>query len=500
MKTNIVFISFPKFVPPFSFLNLASYINEKTNYKASILDLRGIGNVEEYIVDYLKQEKPDLVGFSCFTCDYPEVMKFSKAIKENYDCPIVVGNVHASLFPEDFIFEDSPVDFAVIGEGEITLAELIDKVSNGESCVGLSGLAALDSSKKMVVGEKRPLIEDLSLLPKIDYKLISMECYFSPSNRSGRGINSRSAIVFASRGCPSVCEFCAANTVWKCNTGTVVRFRPIEDVMEEVLRLKEEYKIQTIFFGDDSFIIKKDRVLEFCKQIKDMDVFWAIQGKVDQIDEELSKALRKAGCLMVSFGVESGSDDILKRIKKGTNVEQIKKAFAICKKCGLMTLADIMCNHPGETERDIEMTIDLLKQIKPDELSQSVMTPYPGTPIYKKHVNQKPENYNLFCNIGPDMAKYFKLCKHNRPLQRVMDEYWRSVHSHRLPGSVTLWLKNFQYFKKIVFSGYFLNIFLTTIGDFFVWARYEFVSSIPWGIRFFLRHWKHKIEHTIGKK
>ncbi|MCX5793631.1 MAG: radical SAM protein [Elusimicrobia bacterium] len=494
MKTSILFIALPKKLPPFSLLALASYINQRTEHTAGILDLNGRKDAEEAIAERLKLDPPGLVGFSCFTCDYPEVMRLSKLVEKSSGCRVVVGNVHASLYPEDFIFSGSPVDFVVRGEGELTLAELLDKLAAGRSPAGLAGAAAHGPGGTMLLGEKRPLIADLGVLPRIDYGMVAMEPYLAPANRGVPGFPARTGTVYTSRGCPSNCEFCAANTVWKCNTGPSVRFRPIEDVMLEVGALKAKYGIQCVAFGDDSFLIKKSRVLAFCEAIRKLDIFWSVQGRVEHITSEVVSAMRGAGCVMIGFGVESGSDAILKRINKGITTAQIRNAFAVCRAQGCARMAYIMCNHPGETEKDVELTVRLLREIRPDGINQAVLTPYPGTAIYAKYVGKKPENFWLFSNIGPELAGYFKLCEHDLPLNRVLDSYWLAVYARRLPVSLTAVFREPRYLSRVLLSRYALPVMSVIAADTAVWLRYLAVASIPWPIRNFLRACKHRIE------
>jgi len=472
VKLNITLISLPKATASYSLLTLASYVNGKTEHRVRILDLSGVEGADSVILASLKGEKPDIVGFSCFTRDYPEVMRLSGLIKEQLGCRIVVGNVHASLYPEDFIFSGSPVDFAVVGEGEITFSELLAKIGGKENPCGIAGVASLDPAGKMAVGARRPLISDLSVLPQIDYRLVPVEPYFKPANRIIRGAALRTAVVYASRGCPSACEFCAANTVWQCNTGPSVRFRPVEDVIAEIRNLKSKYGIQGIMFGDDSFVIKRERVLQFCDELEKLDIFWSVQGRVTQVDEEMVSAMKKSGCVMLCFGVESGSDTVLKRINKGITVEQIRRAFSICKKAGVRCLADIMCNHPGETEEDVKLTAELLREIAPAELSQAAMTPYPGTKIYEKYVKTKPRDYYVFSNIGHEIEKHFKLCEHDIPLKKILDSYFRIVYHCRLPGSFTLLFRNFKYVREVVLSRHCVPILTVILEDLASQLRY----------------------------
>lgn len=456
MKPFITFVSLPQhtWYPPYGLLSLASYLKRATGLEAGILNLTSSKDFEKDMLEALRERRPEYVGFSCFTSDFNDVMRLAAAVKKETGAKVMVGNAHASLFPEDFIYEGSPVDYAVIGEGEVSLAELALALSKGEDPGGIPGIAMLGPGGKFSRGPKRDLIPDLGVLPPLDHGLIDMAPYLSPFAKLFVGISLRTFLVHTSRGCPSVCEFCAANTIWKCNSGFSVRSRPLEAVIAEIDTLKEKYGIQAFLIADDSFTINKKRVLEFCREIKSRGLIWGCQARILQVDEEMIVAMKEAGCVMLMFGVESGSDQVLARIRKGQTAEQIARTFGLCKKHGMKTLADIMCNHPGETEEDIRLTQRLLDRIRPDELSLSVMTPYPGTAIYDKYVHPRLEKaqYDLLKTRGPAVVKYFKLCLHDLPLQEVLNDYSARVYNFRLPTSVSL-LGDSRYFKKVFLDG-----------------------------------------------
>ncbi len=485
---RITFISLKGHVeyPPLSFLSLASYLNAKTAHRASILNLTSDGGgFERDVIDRLSDAPPDWAGFSCFTRNYPEVMKLAAAVKAATGCRVVVGNVHASLYPGDFIFKGSPVDAVVIGEGELSLAELLDASAAGRSFCGVPGTGALGPDGGLVLGGKRDLIGDLSALPPADHSLIDMEPYVKLRPYFTKGAPLRSFPVHTARGCAFSCEFCAANSVWKCNSGRAVRFRPVEAVVREISALKERYRLHGVSIGDDSLMTSKSHVLALCRELEKLDIIWSAQGRIDQLDEETLLAMKRAGCMMLYFGVESGSDRILRVINKRQTAAQVISTFDLCKKHGVLRAANIMCNHPGETEEDIALTKKLLERIKPDELFTNVMTPYPGTAAFEKHFAGKigPAQYGLYGETPANIALHFKMAAHDLSVTKIIDEYWELVMRFRVPTSLTIALTNPRYIRNVLLTRHMFTILGNILRDALTYLRYFLIHLVPAGAR-----------------
>ncbi len=424
MKKKIVLINLPAYFysihMPYSLLWLASYINKVSEYEASIIDLKdhfGLNATKESffrkIISVLNEVKPEYVGFSCFTPDYHFVMELAEAIKKNLNTKILVGNVHASLFPEDFIFEKSPIDYTIIGEGEITLQELLYALDNDIDLNQVNGIAYFNKTEGFIRTTPRMLVPDLEIFSLPDYKLLPMVSYVQPSLILIRRMPVKGIAIYAGRGCPYKCIFCAANSIWKCNKGKPVRFRKPATIIKEIELLKDTYGIDGFYFMDDTFTAKRDNVLEFCDRVKKLNLIWGCCARINEVNEEMIAAMRKTGCLQFDLGIESGSAEMLKTIKKGIKVEQIIDAIELCKKNDIRVFANMMVNLPGERLLDIDDSVRLLKQTKPSRVAVAVATPLPATELHDKFLKQKlkPKDYELL-RFRKEQDERFKMSEH----------------------------------------------------------------------------------------
>jgi anaerobic magnesium-protoporphyrin IX monomethyl ester cyclase len=432
---EIVFINPPSFYYsahlPYSLLALASYINQFPGYKAKILEFKH--DFPDYrdaqqnafidkVIECMTDVTPDYVGIPSFSPTYRFTLELSKILKERFNLKIIVGNIHATLYPESFIFEGSPIDYVVIGEGEKTLAELLKGIDEGNELLGILGIAYFDKIKGFIKTKPRDLIVNLDELPPTDYSLIDMDIYLSLNHKYIRYVPIRGVALYSGRGCPYHCIFCSANLVWDHNTGKAVRFRSPKRISEEIISLENKYNINGFYFQDDTFISRKKRVLEFCDAIKGYNLVWGCCGRVNEVDDELLSAMKSAGCIQIDFGVESGAPSLLKTINKGISREQIKRAFSLCRKHKIRSFANMMVNLPGETIEDISFSEQLIKEIKPTRVAVAVLTPLPGTVLYEKFLKEKvsEEEYHMLIKRD-DKGERFKFSKHDVPAKENYD-------------------------------------------------------------------------------
>jgi anaerobic magnesium-protoporphyrin IX monomethyl ester cyclase len=378
--------------------------------------------VSREMIGQFRNLKTKVVGISCYTPEYFEVLSLAKAIKIiDPDVKIVVGGIHATFYPEDLLGGEALIDVCVLGEGEASLLDLHEVFTNksAKNLVDIPGIAYYDNaSSKVVLTEPRPLAQDLDQVSYPDYSLIDMEYYTNANPYAVRGCFLRSMYLLSSRGCPSQCTFCVAKKLRR--FGSSGRFRSAENLLRELRSLKETYKIDGFYFIDDLFTVNKDNVLKFCRLLREekLGLMWGCSSKVSTLSEELLKAMAAAGCVQIDFGVERGSDAALRLVKKGINVAMIKKIFGWCHRYGIRTFANMLVNLPQETEQDLQDVVSLVKEIKPEIVSMNIFTPYPGTEIYDQASYRfKKEEYPLLSK-APDWLvstkpEKFRFAKHS---------------------------------------------------------------------------------------
>lgn len=455
---------------PFALLYLSSYL-ESCGISTKIIDLK-IRNKERYIdfenryintiLKSIDENEPLLIGLTCFTAEYNLTMKLAQTIRNNTNTPIVVGGIHATLKPQEFIFSGSPVDFAVIGEGETPLFTLVNVLKNKYSFKKLKSTAYLGSNNKMQVNGVCNVEKDLSKFPMPNYDKIDMNFYIQPCAWHVRPLLLSGIQIITSRGCPYSCDFCANNYLRSKNKGCPsVRYRPIDQIIEELELLVKKYKIDGFYVIDDCFMILKERTVEFCEKLikKGLNLVWGAETRVNFVtDENLLKLMKKSGLIQLDFGVESGSPSMLKEINKQQTVKQIEAAFKLCKKVGIRTFANIMFNLPNETEEDVILTEKLLNNIKPSVLGMALTVPLLGTKIYEEYVFPKltPPEYELY-NKDP----YYKIVDDRFMLAKYTIDFKKLTAKLRLKyglfGGISL---SPIYLRKLIKSKY-LRVYIT---------------------------------------
>ncbi|VVB86551.1 Ribosomal protein S12 methylthiotransferase RimO [uncultured archaeon] len=425
--------------PPLALMLLASVL-EKNGIRTGIIDPKSEKDIVdrqhdiimEYILEQIGKLNPGIVGITCYTPEFNDVILLSNKIKELHPhIKIIVGGVHPTLRQREFFFEGSPVDFVVIGEGEITLYELAHALLTDENHNDIPGIGYYDKTKKEYVQTKaRPLIDDLDAMPFPAYDKVDMKYYTLPNPYSVRGLFLSSFYILVGRGCPSQCTFCVSAEMRKILApGKSLRCRSAKNVVDEIELLKKTYGIDSFYFIDDNFTIQKDLVSNICDELikRKLNLIWACSARINTVSEELLQKMKKSGCIQVDFGVESGSPEVLKRLKKGIKVDQVKNIFEICHRTGMRTFANILINTPEETEEDLNLTLDLLDTIHPTVTSFNIFIPYIGTEIYEKqNVNLDPDEYHLLSEPPRDLVldPRFRFAKHNLDF----NEFYKNNH------------------------------------------------------------------------
>ena len=321
--------------------------------------------------------KPKIVGFTASTIEIHDVIEMNQKIKQATNCFSIIGGPHVTANPKDVL--GNGFDVAVIGEGEETALELINELKKEKpDLTAIKGIAWKNSAGEIIINQSRELMDiaDLSLPA---YDKIYMERYLSVSDEVLRGVPVRAAIVMASRGCPYQCTFCACNKVF----GRTVRYRSPENIRKEIDLLKEKYNAEAIWFADDTMTVSYDHVRNICRLMKEKKMYWGAQSRVDLTNKEIVKLMKESGCLQLDFGVESGNQRVLDEIiNKRINLDQVEKAFALCRRYGIRTHAAFMIGLPTETREEMIQTFKFAQKIRPNWYAFGIFTPLPGTYLY----------------------------------------------------------------------------------------------------------------------
>lgn len=367
-----------RFYPPMGLLYLASSIREKTPYSVKILDCLLNQLTYEEIKSEILAYNPDVVGmtiitanlFGCFTVA-TIAKECEKELKKRIY--VVAGGPHTITFPEETA-KLGPIDFTLVGEAEFTFLSLLNNIENFDVLKTIPGIYYLKNGD-LVKGPPHSWIEDLDTIPMPNRRLLDYQKYADI-----RAAGNIMTGMVTSRGCPFKCIFCNRLA----NHGVKIRNASAEYVVREIedcLKLG----ITEFYFLDDLFTSNKQRVMDICAEIrgKSLKIVFDIISRVNTIDEDMIRSLKEAGCRSIGFGVESGVQRILNRIKKGITLEQAEKAFKLAHKYRLDTVAFFMIGHPGETVDDIRQTMRFARKLNPNYVWFYITVVNANTELYK---------------------------------------------------------------------------------------------------------------------
>jgi radical SAM superfamily enzyme YgiQ (UPF0313 family) len=351
---------------------------------SAVLKKNGISNVSVAHYTDLKQlagweadvarTKPDLIGFHCTT---PQ-LRFIKRLVEHTPKGVftIAGGPHLTCFPPSI--ESVPrLDAICIGEGEYPMLELATALQEGRDPSGIRNLW-VRSGGAIIRNPTRPLIENLDELPYEDRHLFDMQRAIDTYGLSQIRVRS-------SRGCPYQCTYCANKRISEAQPGRYVRFRSAAHLMGELNELKREFRFEEIFFDDDIFMTKKDIRREFCERYpREIGKPFLFNGRVENCDEEMLRELRQAGARRLDMGLESGNEDLRRRLlKRNMSNEDILRVARLAQSVGLQVKTFNMTGLPGETEALHMDTVRLNQAIRPDVATLYMFEPYPGTELYQ---------------------------------------------------------------------------------------------------------------------
>lgn len=359
--------------PPLGLLYVASTIEQSIRHQVAVLDLNLPDFDLAYFKQFLQQESFDVLGITITTFTLLDALEVISIFRQyNPGSMVIAGGPHVAIYPQETI--GLGVDVAVKREGEPVINDILDRLGDSDGLATVPGICFRGNGNIYDTGEA-PYIEDLDALAPPNRPLLPYQCYYSLL-----GGDAYSTTIITSRGCPFHCAFCDRPAL-----GKKFRCHGPDYVVNEI-RQCLNLGIREFLFYDDTFTVNRSRVLDICHQIIKLgiDIRWDIRARVDTVDEEILKALKRAGCVAVHYGVESGSESILKRLNKGIEIARVREVFKLTKKIGLETLAYFMLGNPGETRTDIDRSLALALDLQPDMLHLTIFTPFPATRLYQE--------------------------------------------------------------------------------------------------------------------
>ena len=371
-------------IPPLGLAYLAAAL-EKGGFSVRIID----GFVEDINISEIISSQPDIIGLTATTPTFNSALSIAKRIRENLpSATIILGGAHITAMPFEAM-RAGPFDIGVIGEGEEALVELVKAVGTEQCSVptktdlrSIKGLIYREGPN-LVITPKREAIMNLDNIPFPARHLLPPLSRYRPTPASYRRLPL--GVMITSRGCPQQCTFCDRAVF-----GNSYRFRSPENVLGEVDELIAKYGAKEIRFFDDCFALNRERAYQICAGLRKRKakIPWTCLTTVGSVTKELLKEIKESGCWQVLYGLESGSDRMLKLLKKGASLDQNIQAVKWAKEAGLSVRADFIVGTPGETEESLKETLDFALKMKLDYAHFNKFVPYPGTALYEQLVKE----------------------------------------------------------------------------------------------------------------
>lgn len=365
--------SFQYVMLPVSLTTIASLLRQE-GFGVCIIDAVAEGLGSRALLERISGFQPELVILNLSTVTYANDIRIASELKKLYPrVHFTAIGVHVTALPRQALAE-SVLDSVIIGEPELIGLNLSIALKEGKDLSKVKGLAYRTQDRAIRINPAEAFIEDLDSLPFPARDLVKNELYTLPV------VNRPYTLLVPSRGCPYSCIFCTAHAYY----GKKPRFRSVENVMRELEEIVKKYNIHYATMWSDTFTLNKDFVIRLCQKIigARLDLKWMCNSRVDTIDGEMLEWMARSGCIGISYGIESGDEEVLKNIKKGISVEQIEKAVRLTNRHGIESLAHVIFGLTGDTGEKIEKTVRFVKGLKPSYAQFYCAVPFPGTEFY----------------------------------------------------------------------------------------------------------------------
>lgn len=413
---------------------------------------------EEHLTNYLDKNKFDMVGVSVIAgyYQYRKLLKISKAINKSKNRPYYVIGGHGPAPEPEYFIKKTRADVVVIGEGEVTVIELIEAMSGKRSFSSVNGLAYCKNGK-VVINPRRGLIMDLNSIPMPAYDLFPIEYY--RLLRMPHATNSDLVMpVLSGRGCTFQCNYC-----FRLDKG--FRPRSTESIIEEIRFLKEKYNITYFSFSDELLMSSEYRTISICNDFikAKLNIKWDCNGRLNFAKPDVLKLMKKSGCVFINYGIESFNDEILKNMNKILTTKQITEGIEATLKVGISPGLNIIFGNIGENQKTLDRDVEFL--LKYDDFVQMrtirPVTPYPGCPLYyyaiQKGLLKGVEDFYENKHINSDLlsVNFTTLSDEgfHKALMKANSKLLKNYYHHQLDSALAV-TKNLYLKKDASFRGY----------------------------------------------
>ena len=470
---------------PLGLLSIATFLKSK-GYSVRIYDRTVDKTKPETIIT---EFPPDAVGISLVSYkSIDDTLSLAEKLREK-GIPVIIGGPLASVQVKQTLSHDC-FDAVSLGEGEMTWLD-IAKYYEGKiaSLIEIPGLAYKNKNGEIIYTQDRPFV-DLSELPVLDWTLLDVPKYFQSSYGCKKML-----YLYSAKGCPFSCTFCYNKDFHKCR----YRKKPLEVLLEEIKFLVTNHGMDGVYFADEMWCRNSDEMHEICDSLRNLnlDFVWGCQTRIGIFDEEDFRYMHNSGCRWIFFGIESGSEKILRQINKKIDYDRIVSTFSDCRKAEIACIGSFITAFPDETEEDLADTVRLIQKLETSLININNLALIPGSDIYKsltecgkhkeadtlrefgkqKHMERLEYNYSLIPDIDINVIKAYFM--------------WRSFTANDVPGT-----EKHDFTKKVITDA--LKSIKT--GDFLSFIISTYIAGIEFLKTAYYSHCYPKILKKYGLK
>jgi len=441
-------------LPSLGTLYLAAVLR-KEGHSVSVIEASSLGLSIKELIGEIMINKPEYFGISSTTLSIFHASSLADEIKKiDGNIKTIIGGPHLTAIPEETMGLFKSFDFGVIGEGEETIRELVHSLRQGGNSSDISGIIFREGDR-IVRTKPRKFLDNLDSLPFPAWDLLKdfPKKYHPPPFR----FRSLPAVyIVTTRGCPYKCIFCDRSVF-----GNKCRGHSGEYILELIEHLYKKFGIREILIEDDTFVTFKPRLIEICEGLinRNIKISWSCLARADAITPEILSLMKKAGCWSISYGIETGDREVMKFIGKNLNLDKVEEAVRLTRKAGIFSKGFFILGHPTDTPETIRKTIDFALRIPLDDISVSMMTPFPGSRLY-----EIASQYGEFENDWRKMSELEVVFTPKGLTKNDLESYFREFFKRfylrrdkitnyigriiRNPKSLLLYIKGFSAFLK----------------------------------------------------